>query len=395
MSRTSSDEGLGCRSEEEDEDEVTELCLDAVGRVALPEGVPAPRYDACASLGALILPSAAAGLSDDCHAVYTGESFWLPSGVPPGCALERLAAAVYAGHAGAAVGPGCGAEWWVQIRGGAGQQQQQQQQEEEEEEEGGSAGEVDDAPHEAAGRGDGVGFHWDKDEDLVDAQALIVTPHVSTVTYLTDHGAPTLALDKGTPQLAGDDAVASEGGAPLYHTPIRRGALSFPKVGKHFQFDGGWLHGALASLVPDAALGRTRITFLCNIWLGHRPVGIQRLPAEVRSRLSDLPEHELLVRGARQALREGRRWLAEAAEEPHALAVRPGEDGLVEELHVFGPTGTEHALALPVPAGQLAALRRAGCHTLGLRYGRGAAPVLTPGDECDDGQDQAFGAEDK
>ena len=37
-----------------------------------------------------------------------------------------------------------------------------------------------------------IGMHWDKDEDLVDQQGINIHPHLSTVTYLSDAGAPTL-----------------------------------------------------------------------------------------------------------------------------------------------------------------------------------------------------------
>ena len=52
-----------------------------------------------------------------------------------------------------------GAEWWVQMRG----QQDEQC-----------------AP--------GIGFHWDKDEDLLDSCGITLCPQISTVTYLTDAG---------------------------------------------------------------------------------------------------------------------------------------------------------------------------------------------------------------
>ena len=37
-----------------------------------------------------------------------------------------------------------------------------------------------------------IGMHWDKDEDLVDQQGINIHPLLSTVTYLSDAGAPTL-----------------------------------------------------------------------------------------------------------------------------------------------------------------------------------------------------------
>lgn len=58
-----------------------------------------------------------------------------------------------------------GAEWWIQIR-----------------EEGHHANL-------------GMPFHWDKDERLLEQVGVTICPMVSTVTYLTDHGAPTMVLE--------------------------------------------------------------------------------------------------------------------------------------------------------------------------------------------------------
>ena len=52
----------------------------------------------------------------------------------------------------------------------------------------------------------------------------------STVTYLTDCGAPTFVLDRRNPPRPLDVAIA--------YGPVRRGLLSCPRVGKHIVFDG-------------------------------------------------------------------------------------------------------------------------------------------------------------
>lgn len=58
-----------------------------------------------------------------------------------------------------------GAEWWVQRR--------------------------QEGHHEDLG----MPFHWDKDEKLLDQEGVVVCPVISTVTYLTDDGAPTVVLE--------------------------------------------------------------------------------------------------------------------------------------------------------------------------------------------------------
>jgi hypothetical protein len=39
-----------------------------------------------------------------------------------------------------------------------------------------------------------LGFHWDKDEELRIECGVFVFPHISTVTYLTGTGAPTVIM---------------------------------------------------------------------------------------------------------------------------------------------------------------------------------------------------------
>ena len=96
-------------------------------------------------------------------------SNWLAATAEPRCSLERLARAIFERHtAGVAFDPATsGAEWWAQVRGGG-------------------------------DRHEGIEFHWDVDEHLCDVQGgggVHVHPHLSTVTYLSAHGAPTVVLD--------------------------------------------------------------------------------------------------------------------------------------------------------------------------------------------------------
>lgn len=61
-----------------------------------------------------------------------------------------------------------GAEWWIQIR------------------------------EEGRHSNLGMPFHWDKDERLLEQQGEVVCPAISTVTYLTEEGAPTVVLEVNT-----------------------------------------------------------------------------------------------------------------------------------------------------------------------------------------------------
>jgi hypothetical protein len=65
--------------------------------------------------------------------------------------------------------------------------------------------------------------------------------------------------------------------------------VSCPKVGKHISFDGRFLHAASSQLLSTSASGgspSSRITFLVNIWLNHRPLGVQTFPSSLLQRMS-------------------------------------------------------------------------------------------------------------
>ena len=158
--------------------------------------------------------SEAATLCRDCAMVFAlNSSNWLAADAAPRCALERLARAIFDEHTRGVPFDAAtsGAEWWAQVRGGG-------------------------RPHE------GIEFHWDVDEHLCDlpgGDCVHVHPHLSTVTYMTKVGAPTLVLDAGSPAAATQSAVGA-----LYGS-IKSGALSYPRLGKTIVFDGAKLHGAV------------------------------------------------------------------------------------------------------------------------------------------------------
>ena len=77
--------------------------------------------------------------------------------------------------------------------------------------------------------GDAIGFHWDRDEVLADANPpKLVHPHIATVTYFTDYGAPTVVLEQ----------VPVESRTGPVEALVVKGAISYPKAGKHIGFDG-------------------------------------------------------------------------------------------------------------------------------------------------------------
>ena len=134
-----------------------------------------------------------------------------------------------------------------------------------------------------------------------------VTPQLSSVTYLTDVGAPTCVAQAAVD--ATGNMVPPGDGHSFY--------LSHPRRGKHVVFDGGLLHCVPATLScrapssPNAAAaadavaaadrpspphaphggsggGRRRATVLVNVWLNYRPAATAALPQDVRTQLTAL-----------------------------------------------------------------------------------------------------------
>jgi hypothetical protein len=187
-----------------------------------------------------------------------------------------------------------GVEWWVQLRTGGNTKEN-------------------------------ITFHFDKDEDLVDQSGINVYPHLSTVTYLTDCGAPTLILD----QKAGVDYEDTS----VLYGPITTGEISVPRLGKHLVFDGQKLHGAPSILSSPADQGRRRITFLANVWLNYQPIRVEPLPS-VRGLVS--------VAAAKSVLQ----FYLDA---PLPVSSVRASSWTSHEFP-FGPTGKEHMLVLPLPS---------------------------------------------
>jgi len=86
----------------------------------------------------------------------------------------------------------------------------------------------------------------------------LVHPTLSTITYLTDVGAPTLILNVTCP----------DGNRYQPRVPDL-GVLLFPQENKHVTFRGDLLHGVVGPLGrrnPNHDTRRPRITFLVNWW---------------------------------------------------------------------------------------------------------------------------------
>lgn len=319
--------------EEEDVPENNDLVIrDGFPALRLPGGKrpnidgvePLPRHKIWASDRALrFAPNHMDALIADCEAVFTartreddqaysaGTTYFLPCQMQPRCALEALVHSIFNKHTAALdsttfLPEQSGAEWWTLVLA--------------DDDDKAAAATANDPPKNndddsasTEEEGDEVGLHFDADYGL-EAQApnLLLHPRLASVTYLTDHGSPTVVLDVPSPP-PNDTEKKSLGGS------ILTGWLSAPKVGKHMVFDGRLLHGAPSTFFPGQTAAaapaaasttsavaeqqqpplkkvklnqqppapppRKRITLLVNLWLNHCPLDAEPLDDEVVEQL--------------------------------------------------------------------------------------------------------------
>ena len=297
-------------------------------------------------------------LRKDCAMVFMlNSSNWLPAAAEPRCALERLARVIFEQHtSGVSFNVDTsGAEWWAQVRDGG-------------------------KSHE------GIEFHWDVDEHFCDLESgrdgVHVHPHLSTVTYLTDDGgAPTVVLNTRCPSSATPEAVCKVYGR------LSSGAVSWPRLAKSIVFDGSELHGAVPPRGLGCAPGARRVTFLVNIWLGHRPFAVEPVPETlVRSLSQSWQPHPRLGAFESTPAPPVTRTVDRALEEvaPSGGASTSGHleqaDPESQAIEVaFGRNDKVHALRLRLPP------REHGADSLRLLFAPGAAEVgaNTTGLRCD------------
>ena len=179
----------------------------------------------------------------------TGETYWVPCDADPSTltGLENLALSIFKTHTAGAIHDRSksGAEWWTVV-----------------------VEENDEAE---------VTWHFDKDYDL-ERSGINVFPHLSTVTYLTDCGAPTVILEHAGPMRTSDKIETEK-------DEIKRCWVCYPKMGRHCAFDGRFLHAAPSALAVEGITHKRkrgedekkrkslRVTFLVNVWLSHTVSG--------------------------------------------------------------------------------------------------------------------------
>jgi len=272
-------------------------------------------------------------------------TFWLPAkGTKPRCALEQCALEVFHHH----VKPGfvydeerSGCEWWVQIRPSppAGRYSMlcthdttpsnhltaADKKHKPVVEGATSTTKTTDTKENHTPTNDeqtakladlerkGICFHWDKDEELrlLMGGKMYIHPHISTVSYLTFCGAPTMALNFRINPLTGEFISPPT-------QDIVESFISWPKLGKHLSFDGRYLHAAPYDLMEDEAFNtqcdatedldgivdgkersrllrrHRRVTFLVNIWLNYKPLNVNLFPDTMLDKLSNPVDTHIL-----------------------------------------------------------------------------------------------------
>ena len=221
---------------------------------------------------------------DDDDAPDVDPSFFLPAEAEPCSMHEVLARAIFRAHTQGVDydAKNSGAEWWFVVR------EPRSPTLEKFESSSGGDGEKESIIVDHDGGKNGIAFHFDKDVMLASLGFPYVHPQLSTVTYLTGSGAPTVVC----PMTRSVNGKLDQACTTMF--------VSYPTPGKHLIFDGRKLHGVPESLcyprkVPNdtgkdvAALCEPRVTFLVNIWLNHSPFGVQRFP------FSDFPSARLTM----------------------------------------------------------------------------------------------------
>ena len=269
------------------------------------------------------------GLRGDClaiHATYPEENFYLTWRAAEKllAATERPALLGYVaellefyldGHEDSMVERRrCGAEFWVQRRG----------------------------------VGHGIDFLWDKDEALRDACDVLIHPAVSTVTYLTAGGAPTVLLEVRASACDGELASGAELVVGHRRKPVEpNGAarltttvVSYPRTGKLLAFSGALLHG-VPSALAEVSTGSERLTLLVNVWVHHKPLGLGPLPQSFQKSLTAMTRERVLSSSADHVSKVA----AAAAASPLRRLVAPA----LQELSL-DVCGNDHVLRILLPA---------------------------------------------
>ena len=172
----------------------------------------------------------------------------------------------------------------------------------------------------------------------------------------------------------------------LFRGHIRRAVLSHPEIGKHLSFDGRFLHGAPREMgrvglfdanqteggekktSPNAKKKQdqkekknqpyVRVTFLVNVWLGHKPRGLDLCPEQVlcgfgtggkknKSKNQNQNQNKNQSQWAEAAATVRDNIKNNATADFQTVPLTETSLGLRHLTYAFGETGTDHLLKIP------------------------------------------------
>ena len=154
---------------------------------------------------------------------------------------------------------------------------------------------------------------------------------LSTVTYLTNDGAPTVLFPNLSLDASGQHYVREAVDGPA--KPRRKMRCLFRHVGRHLAFDGRWLHGAPVACLPSSIAARTMSESHFASTSGSITVpamrAFRRAPHLPQSRRAPSPRHAYDSRGARPC---GPARVSRSRGSTRGWLVRPYERGGRERL---------------------------------------------------------------
>lgn len=267
-----------------------------------------------------------ASLCKDCRTLFTaGRSFFIRSDATPHLSLERLALDIFHSHIHESIeyDPSKSwAEYWVQLRTHKPRKYDNDNDKEvkRNKRQRSEVSIENEAEAASMGLSESVAFHYDKDESLTDQTNINVYPHISTVTYLSSCGAPTVICEHVGPSDNSSDLTAM----------MDEMRVVFPSEGKHVKFDGRLLHGCPESM-RFLEKEEERLTFLVNIWIDYTPVDAidKEMPSEAKKLFSCMMTPRL-------------NWQDRCI----LPSLKPSKPTTLNTFR-FGPTGTEHSLTVP------------------------------------------------
>jgi len=220
-------------------------------------------------------------------------TFWMGGRERPRCVLEALALEILRLHVPAEALSEAGAEWWVQRRPGG----RSSMLEKDFVERATSPpslqrkrARLNLAEDMSIGpRSHRLDWHFDKDEELAAGTPLFLAPQLSTVTYLTTFGGPTVVLNCVAHPMSGEPTALAPLFSDLPQGRVDGADVVFPTLGRHLKFDGRKMHAvvpALASRTAQASEDQPRLTLLVNVWIGHKPLAVEPFPNHFLDKLS-------------------------------------------------------------------------------------------------------------